>query len=85
MLSAALIKRAECLQMHTLRLLERLLAVDYTALSLLRGLDLWGATYSTSFFGFAEDQASPGVCQLMLSGVLKAVLKGCHLRLRQAA
>ena len=42
--------------MHTLRLLERLLAVDYSALGLLRELDLWGVMYSSAFFEFAESQ-----------------------------
>ena len=46
------------LQMHTLRLLERLLAVDYTALGLLRDLGLWDVVYSAAFFGFAENQVS---------------------------
>ncbi len=42
--------------MHTLRLLERLLAVDYSALGLLRELELWGVMYSSAFFDFAESQ-----------------------------
>ena len=53
-----------CLQMHTLRLLERLLAIDYSALSLLRELDLWSVMYSTAFFGFAESQARCSICRL---------------------
>lgn len=44
--------------MHTLRLLERLLAVDYAALSLLRDMGLWDVIYSAAFFGFAEDEVS---------------------------
>lgn len=42
--------------MHTLRLLERLLAVDHAALSIMRDLGLWDVVYSASFFVFANDQ-----------------------------
>ncbi len=57
--------RAHCyLQMHTLRLLERLLAMDYSAPSLLRELDLWGVIYSSAFFGFAESQVRCSICTL---------------------
>ena len=45
--------------MHTLRLLERLLAVDYAALSIVRDLELWDVVYSASFFEFADDQVRP--------------------------
>lgn len=53
-----------CPQMHTLRLLERLLAVDYASLALLRGLGLWDLVYSPSFFGFAEQQVHPSLFSL---------------------
>ena len=67
--------------MHTLRLLERLLAVDYSALSLLRELDLWGVTYSAAFFGFAESQARHSSCKSLkwpLSMEHGAALTGMH-------
>ncbi len=44
------------MQMHTLRLLERLLAVDHAALSIVRDLGLWDVVYSAPFFDFANDQ-----------------------------
>ena len=60
--------------MHTLRLLERLLAVDHAALSIVRDLGLWAVVYSASFFVFANDQVRSLWTLLGMLGLLFGIL-----------